>query len=49
MELLDYFQALEDARDLATAEESRAQTTRRVSHAEVAARFGLNPDGTVKR
>ncbi|MZE79703.1 type II toxin-antitoxin system Phd/YefM family antitoxin [Streptomyces xinghaiensis] len=49
IELLDYFQSLEDARDLAAAEESKAQTTRRVPHAEVAARFGLNPDGTAKR
>jgi prevent-host-death family protein len=49
IELLDHFQALEDARDLATAEESKAQTTRRASHAEVAAHFGLDPDGTAKR
>jgi prevent-host-death family protein len=48
IELLDYFQHLEDARDLAAAEESKAQSRRRVSHAEVVARFGLNPDGTPK-
>lgn len=47
--LLDYFQQLEDARDLAVAEESKALTSRQVSHAEVASRFGLNPDGTTKR
>jgi hypothetical protein len=49
VELLDHFQALEDARDLATVEESKAQATRRASHAEVAAHFGLDPDGTAKR
>jgi prevent-host-death family protein len=47
--LLDYFQQLEDERDLAAAEEGKARTTRWVSHADVASRFGLNPDGTPKR
>jgi len=49
IELLDYFQQLEDARDLAAAQESKAQTDRRVSHADVVARFGLNADGTPRR
>ena len=49
IELLDYFQQLEDQRDLAAAEDSKAGATRWVSHADVAARFGLNADGTRKR
>jgi prevent-host-death family protein len=49
IELLGYFQQLEDERDLAAAEERKAGTTRWVSHAAVAARFGLNPDGTPER
>ncbi|MDX3454210.1 hypothetical protein PV396_20055 [Streptomyces sp. ME02-8801-2C] len=49
IELLDYFQQLEDERDLAAAEESKTGVRRWVSHADVAARFGLNADGTRKR
>ncbi|WP_330290441.1 type II toxin-antitoxin system Phd/YefM family antitoxin [Streptomyces sp. NBC_00576] len=49
IELLEYFQQLEDQRDLAAAEDGKAGATLWVSHANVAARFGLNADGTRKR
>jgi prevent-host-death family protein len=48
IELLDYFRQLEGQRDLAAAEESKAGATLWVSHMDVAARFGLNADGTRK-
>lgn len=44
-ELLDYYRSLEDAHDLAAAERITAEDRPTVPHAEVAARFGLAPDG----
>jgi prevent-host-death family protein len=44
-ELLEYYRSLEDAQDLAEAERVTAEGRQTVAHAEVAARFGLTPDG----
>jgi prevent-host-death family protein len=44
-ERLAYYRQLEDARDLAEAERVTAEGSTTVPHAEVAARFGLAPDG----
>jgi prevent-host-death family protein len=44
-EMLAYYQSLEDAKDLAEAERITADRQVTVPHAEVAARFGLGPDG----
>lgn len=44
-ETLAYYQSLEDAQDLAEAERVTAERRATVPHAEVAARFGLTPDG----
>ena len=44
-ETLAYYQGLEDARDLAEAEQITAERRPGVAHADVAARFGLTPDG----
>ncbi|HZU56134.1 MAG TPA: type II toxin-antitoxin system Phd/YefM family antitoxin [Actinocrinis sp.] len=44
-ERLAYYRQLEDARDLAEAERVSAQSRATVPHAEVAAQFGLAPDG----
>lgn len=44
-EMLAYYQGLEDARDLAEAERITAEGERTIPHAQVAARFGLTPDG----
>ncbi|MBS2966262.1 type II toxin-antitoxin system Phd/YefM family antitoxin [Actinocrinis puniceicyclus] len=44
-ERLAYYRELEDARDLAEAERVTAEGRRAVPHAEVAAQFGLRPDG----
>lgn len=45
LELLEYYRGLEDAQDLAEAERITAEGRATVSHDEVAARFGLTPDG----
>lgn len=44
-ERLAYYRQLEDARDLAEAERVSAEGRATVPHAEVAAQFGLSPDG----
>ena len=44
-ELLEYYRGLEDSQDLAEAERVTAEGRPSVLHAEVAARFGLTPDG----
>jgi prevent-host-death family protein len=44
-ELLDYYQQLEDEREAAAAERVTARGDAPVDHADVAARFGLRPDG----
>jgi prevent-host-death family protein len=44
-ETLAYYQSLEDAKDLAEADRITAEGQATVPHAEVAARFGLTPDG----
>jgi prevent-host-death family protein len=44
-ERLAYYRQLEDARDLAEAERVSAEGRATVAHAEVAAQFGLSPDG----
>lgn len=44
-ERLAYYRRLEDARDLAEAERVTAEGRSTVAHAEVAAQFGLGPDG----
>jgi prevent-host-death family protein len=44
-ERLAYYRRLEDARDLAEAERVTSEGRPTVPHAEVAARFGLGPDG----
>ncbi|MEY9935157.1 prevent-host-death family protein [Catenulispora sp. GP43] len=44
-ELLAYYQTLEDEYDIAEAHRIKADGEPSVPHAEVAARFGLKPDG----
>jgi prevent-host-death family protein len=44
-ELLEHYRAIEDAQDLAEAERITAEGQPTVAHDEVAARFGLTPDG----
>lgn len=44
-DLLAYYRRLEDAQDLELAERITANGQPTVPHAEVAARFGLTPDG----
>lgn len=44
-ELLEYYRRLDDAHDLAEAESVTAESRPTVPHDEVAARFGLTPDG----
>ena len=44
-ERLAYYRQLEDARDLDEAERVTAEGRTTVAHAEVAAQFGLSPDG----
>lgn len=43
--LLAYYRKLEDERDLADAERIQSSGRTPVPHTEVAARFGLTPDG----
>jgi prevent-host-death family protein len=44
-ELLAYYRELEDEYELAEAEQAKADSRPFVTHAELAARFGLTPDG----
>ncbi len=44
-ELLEYYRSLEDTQDLAEAERITAEGRAPVPHDEVAASFGLTPDG----
>lgn len=44
-ELLDYYRHLEDEYDLAEANRIKADGQPLIPHAEVAAQFGLRPDG----
>ncbi|HEV2634667.1 MAG TPA: type II toxin-antitoxin system Phd/YefM family antitoxin [Actinocrinis sp.] len=44
-ELLEYYRGLEDAHELAEVERIKAEGRMTVPHAEVAAMFGLSPDG----
>jgi prevent-host-death family protein len=44
-ELLAYYRELEDEYDIAEANQAKAESRALVPHAEVAARFGLKPDG----
>ena len=44
-ELLAYYQHLEDEYDIAEANRIKADGMPTIPHAEVAARFGLRPDG----
>jgi prevent-host-death family protein len=44
-ELLDYYRHLEDEYDIAEANRIKGEGLPKIPHAEVAAQFGLRPDG----